>query len=308
MRIFYLQRNKEKLIGIELEKGMVNFSAALRTYSFMKHNRLMYRVNSPFELIQAGHFDENFILRIFDYLESHDLWNQFIITDNYKILPPIPQAGKIVCLGRNYEAHARESGYEAPTEPIIFVKTKSTIIGPEEKIILPRGAGRVDHEIELAVLIGKKASRIPKEEAFDYVAGYTIFNDVTARAMQKEDIEARKPWYRSKNFDTFGPMGPCVVTRNEIGIPIELDLRLRINGEIRQQSNTRNMIFDIPALIEYISQWITLEPGDLISTGTPEGISELHSGDVVEAEISKIGVLRNFVKSDVSRGNNMNEG
>jgi len=297
MRLFYLLHNQKHTIGVELEKGMVDFSAALQTYFFMKHDRLMYRLDSPFDLIQAGFLDEDFILRIFDYLESHDLWNPFIITDAYKILPPVPQTGKIICLGRNYAAHAKESGNEVPTEPIIFVKTKSTVIGQEEKILLPKDVGRVDHEIELAVVIGKRATHVPKADAFGYVAGFTILNDVTARAMQKQDIEARKPWYRSKNFDTFGPMGPCLVTQKEIGIPIELDLTLRVNREVRQHSNTRNMIFDIPTLIEYISQWITLEPGDLISTGTPEGISELHPGDVVEAEIEKIGVLRNFVVS-----------
>ncbi|NOY76813.1 MAG: fumarylacetoacetate hydrolase family protein [Calditrichaeota bacterium] len=237
------------------------------------------------------------MLRIFDYLESHDLWNPFIITDTYKILPPVPQTGKIICLGRNYAAHAKESGSEVPTEPILFVKTKSTVIGQEEKILLPKDVGRVDHEIELAVVIGKRAAQVSRAAAFEFIAGFTILNDVTARAMQKQDIDARKPWYRSKNFDTFGPMGPCLVTSKEIGRPIELDLTLRVNGEIRQHSNTRNMIFDIPTLIEYISQWITLEPGDLISTGTPEGISELHPGDIVEAEIEKIGILRNFVAS-----------
>lgn len=295
MRIFYLLRNQKHTVGVELEKGMVDFSAALRTYFFIKQNRLMYQYESPFDLIQAGLLDEDFMLRILDYLESHDLWNQFIITDAYKILPPVPQTGKIICLGRNYAAHAKESGSEIPTEPIIFVKTKSTVIGPEEKILLPEGVGRVDHEIELALVIGKRASRVSKGEAFNFVAGYTILNDVTARAMQQQDIESRKPWYRSKNFDTFGPMGPCLVTQREIGIPVDLELTLRVNGEIRQHSNSRNMIFDIPTLIEYISQGITLEPGDLISTGTSEGISELHTGDVVEAQIEKIGLLRNFV-------------
>lgn len=295
MRIFYLLRNQKHTVGVELEKGMVDFSAALRTYFFVKKNRLMYQYESPFDLIRAGLLDEDFMLRILDYLESHDLWNQFIITDAYKILPPVPQTGKIICLGRNYAAHAKESGSEIPTEPIIFVKTKSTVIGPEEKILLPEGVGRVDHEIELAVVIGKRASRVSKGEAFNFVAGYTILNDVTARAMQQQDIESRKPWYRSKNFDTFGPMGPCLVTQREIGIPVDLELTLRVNGEIRQHSNSRNMIFDIPTLIEYISQGITLEPGDLISTGTSEGISELHTGDVVEAQIEKIGLLRNFV-------------
>ncbi|HDK35970.1 MAG TPA: FAA hydrolase family protein [Bacteroidetes bacterium] len=257
----------------------------------------MFRIESIFSLIQNGLAAEDSILNVFDYLESHDLWTQFIINDTVKILSPLPQTGKIICLGRNYAAHAREAGYDVPEEPILFVKTKSTVIGPGEAIRIPEAVGRVDHEIELAVIIGKTAKQVSKAEAFDYVAGYTIFNDVTARAMQKQDIERKKPWYRSKNFDTFGPMGPCMVTQAEIGRPIELDLTLRVNGGVRQQANTRHMIFSIPALIETITQWITLEPGDLISTGTPEGISEIHPGDEIEAEIEKIGILKNSVEA-----------
>ncbi len=297
MRLFYLSYRNRPIVGIEIEKGMVNFTEALQAYYFVKHNRFSFRIESLFDLIERGLFAREAILRVLDYLETHDLWQNYLISESYTILPPLPQTGKIICLGRNYAAHAQETGNEPPKEPILFVKTRSTVIGPDQAIEIPLDAGRVDHEIELAVVIGKRAKKVSRQEAREVVAGYTIFNDVTARALQREDIAAQKPWYRSKNFDTFGPMGPCIVSADEFAFPPEVNLSLRVNGEVRQQANTRDMIFDVPALIEAISHWITLQPGDLISTGTPEGISELHPGDVVEAEIEGIGVLKNPVKS-----------
>ncbi len=297
MRLFFLKYKNRPVVGVEIEKGMVNFTEALRIYYFVKHNRLSFQIENLFDLITRGLFTREAILRVLDYLESHDLWQNYLISDKYAVQAPLPQARKIVCLGRNYAAHARETGSEPPTEPILFVKTQSTIIGPEEAIQIPSDVGRVDHEIELAVVIGKRARKVHRSEAAQFIAGYTIFNDVTARALQREDIAAQKPWYRSKNFDTFGPMGPCLVSANEFAFPPEVDLELRVNGEVRQKANTREMIFDVGVLIETISKWITLEPGDLISTGTPEGISELHPGDVVEAEIEGIGVLKNPVQA-----------
>ncbi len=296
MRLFYLKYQNRLVVGVEIEKGMVNFTEALQAYYFVKHNRLSFRIETLFDLIQRGFFVREAILRVLDYLESHDLWQNYLISEDYTVLPPLPQTGKIVCLGRNYAAHAQETGNEPPKEPILFVKTRSTVIGPEQPIKIPPDVGRVDHEIELAVVIGKEAKKVSRHEARAVVAGYTVFNDVTARALQREDISAQRPWYRSKNFDTFGPMGPCIVTADEFDFPPEVNLTLRVNGEVRQMAGTRDMIFDVPTLIEAISHWITLEPGDLISTGTPEGISELHSGDVVEAEIEGIGVLKNPVE------------
>ncbi len=297
MRLCDLTYRKRPIIGVRIEKGMVNFTEALHTYYFVKKNRLSFRIESLFELVQRELFERQTILHVLDFLESHDLWQNYLIPEEVQMRAPFRQTGKIICLGRNYAAHAQETGNAPPKEPILFVKTRSTLIASGEAIVIPRDAGRVDHEIELAVVIGKKAKSVTRAQALAYVAGYTIFNDVTARSLQKQDIETKKPWYRSKNFDTFGPIGPCVVTADEFGFPPELELELRVNGEVRQHANTRDMIFDVPTLIETISHWITLEPGDIISTGTPEGISELHPGDRVEAEIKGIGILENPVQA-----------
>jgi len=300
MKIYTLQFHNELKIGIELEKGMLDFSAAYQAYHFFKDQRMMVRICTIGDLINRGKFSEETFLRVFDFLESHNLWDHHLLRERFQPLAPILRPGKIIALGLNYTGHAQESEKPVPEEPILFTKTSSTVIGPEQPICIPEGVGRVDHELELAVIIGKTAKKIPKESALDVVAGYTVFNDVTARAMQWQDIEAKLPWYRSKNFDTFGPMGPCLLTKKEVGFPIELEMELRVNGETRQKANSREMVFDIPSIIAYITRWITLEPGDVIATGTPEGISEIHPGDVVEAEIEKIGILRNRVESSGS--------
>ena len=300
MKIYMLKCHNELKMGVELEKGMLDFSAAYQAYHFFRNQRMMVRVGTIGELIRRGEFTEETFLQVFNFLESHNLWDHYLLRGNFRLQAPILRPGKIVALGLNYTAHARESGHPVPEEPILFAKTSSTVIGPEQPICIPEGVGRVDHELELAVIIGKPASQVPKEAALDVVAGYTVFNDVTARAMQSQDIEAKLPWYRSKNFDTFGPMGPCLLTKKEVGFPIELEMELRVNGEVRQKSNSRDMVFDIPSIIAYITRWITLEPGDVIATGTAEGISEIHPGDVVEAEIEKIGILRNPVEGSSS--------
>jgi 2-keto-4-pentenoate hydratase/2-oxohepta-3-ene-1,7-dioic acid hydratase in catechol pathway len=147
----------------------------------------------------------------------------------------------------------------------------------------------------LAVVIGREGNNISRKKAADHIAGYTVLNDVTARDMQSRDMAASRPWFLSKSFDTFAPMGPCITLADEIKQPVHLDLTLRVNGEVRQKSNTRDLIFDIPELIHRLSRYITLEPGDVIATGTPSGISAIEPGDVMEAEIEKIGVLRNPV-------------
>jgi 2-keto-4-pentenoate hydratase/2-oxohepta-3-ene-1,7-dioic acid hydratase in catechol pathway len=154
----------------------------------------------------------------------------------------------------------------------------------------------MDHEVELAVIIGRRATAVKKKEALSYVAGYTILNDVTARELQTSDLEKKHPWFRSKSYDTFTPLGPWIVTADEIGAPIELRLECSVNGKVRQKSNTRNMVFDVLTQIEFISRLITLEPGDIISTGTPHGIGPIEDGDEVVCRIQNIGELRNPVR------------
>lgn len=195
---------------------------------------------------------------------------------------------KVVCVGLNYRDHAEELNMDIPEEPIIFLKPTSSIIYHEDKIVLPKQSKRVDHEVELAVVIGRKCKDVKKEDALDYIMGYTILNDVTARDIQKKDGQ----WTRAKSFDTFCPIGPRIVKDIDPG---NLDIQLRINGEVRQKSNTKNMIFSVEELIEFISEVMTLYPHDIISTGTPPGVGMLRRGDVVECEIEGIGILRNYV-------------
>jgi 2-keto-4-pentenoate hydratase/2-oxohepta-3-ene-1,7-dioic acid hydratase in catechol pathway len=215
-----------------------------------------------------------------------------------RIRAPIKRPGKIVCLGRNYAAHAAESGMSVPDEPIIFPKASSSVIGTGDAIVHHRICTRVDHEVELAVIIGSKAWRTARKDAMDKVFGYTVINDVSARKMQIKDIELRNPWFRSKSLDTFCPMGPWIVTRDEVKDPQQLELECRVNGEIRQKGNTRDMIFPVDELIEFTSTHMTLEPGDIISTGTPEGISAILPGEVVECRVQGVGTISNPVVKD----------
>lgn len=210
--------------------------------------------------------------------------------ENYALQP-----GKIICLGRNYANHAREMKSQVPEEPIIFLKPPSSLIGPDEYIILPKKSKNVHHEVELAVIIGKGGKNIEVKDAMSHVLGYTILLDITARDLQDEAKKRGLPWTLAKGFDTFAPIGPRVMPAGEMD-PHNLEIGLKVNGEIRQKGNTRDMIFRVPEIISYISQIMTLEPGDIIATGTPAGVGKIEDGDEIEAWIEGIGVLRERVK------------
>jgi acylpyruvate hydrolase len=215
-----------------------------------------------------------------------------------RLRAPIARPGKITCLGLNYADHAREQGIEPPELPIYFLKSVNTICGPGDPIVLPPNSTQVDYEAEFAVVMGKRGTRIPEEKAYDYIAGYTILHDVSARDMQFGD----KQWYRGKSCDTFAPTGPWIVTADEIPDPHNLRISLTLNGKTMQDSNTSNLIFKVPYLVSYLSQSLTWEVGDLISTGTPPGVGVfrkppvfLQPGDTASVEIEKIGTLTNRV-------------
>jgi acylpyruvate hydrolase len=212
--------------------------------------------------------------------------------------PPVLAPGKILAVGLNYAAHAAEQNAQPPESPLIFSKCTTALIGPGDRIRLPRISDKIDYEAELAVVIGKDARSVAAADAYDYIAGYTIMNDVTARDLQRRE----KQWARAKGLDTFAPCGPWLVTKDEIDDPHSLDIQLRVNGELRQSSNTNDLIFKIPQLIEFISQDLTLRPGDIISTGTPSGVGVfssppvfLRAGDSIEIEVVRIGKLVNSV-------------
>jgi 2-keto-4-pentenoate hydratase/2-oxohepta-3-ene-1,7-dioic acid hydratase in catechol pathway len=214
---------------------------------------------------------------------------------------PIPCPGKIICVGLNYRDHAAESNMPIPDYPTIFSKYANSVIGPGEPIVLPKVSSRIDYEGELGVVIGRRGRHIPKTEALDAVAGYLAFNDVSARDFQMRTSQ----WTIGKTFDTFAPMGPALVTADEILDPHNLDLRVTVSGEVLQSSNTRHLIFPIPELIAYLSQVMTLDPGDVIATGTPSGVGFarrpprfLQPGDEVRIEIEGLGALVNPVVAE----------
>jgi len=218
-----------------------------------------------------------------------------------KLNAPVLAPGKILAVGLNYAAHAAEQNKKPPETPLIFSKCVTALIGPGDLIRLPRISDQIDYEAELAVVIGKEARSVSASDAFDYVAGYMIMNDVTARDLQQNE----KQWTRAKGLDTFAPCGPWLVTADEINNPHSLDIRLSVNGEVKQSSNTNDLIFKVPQLIEFISQDLTLRPGDIITTGTPSGVGVysnppvfLKDGDQIEINIARIGTLRNSVKGN----------
>lgn len=219
--------------------------------------------------------------------------------EDIRLHAPVSNPRKIVCLGLNYSDHAKEAGKPQPKEPILFSKPVTAIADPEQRIVYPKISKQLDYEVELALVIGRGGKDIPVHEAFDHIAGYTVFNDVSARDIQFGDGQ----WFRGKSFDTFAPMGPCLVLKEQIPDPNDLRLGTRVNGETRQNGTTAIMIFKVPYLVAFISQVLTLEPGDIIATGTPAGVGIfakpeprlLKPGDTVEAWIENIGVLKNMV-------------
>jgi len=211
---------------------------------------------------------------------------------------PVPRPGKLICIGLNYRDHAAESNMTIPKQPVVFSKFSTAVIAPGEPVVLPSTSEQVDYEAELAVVIGRRAKDVSAARALDYVLGYTCFNDVSARDFQFADGQ----WQRGKSCDTFAPMGPTIVTADEVPNPHNLSIKLILNGQAMQDSNTDQLIFGIPELIEFLSQTMTLEPGDVIATGTPSGVGFarkppvfLKSGDKMEVVIEKVGTLNNPV-------------
>ena len=215
---------------------------------------------------------------------------------------PVPRPGKIVCIGMNYHDHAGEIGLNVPKTPAIFSKFSSCVVAPGEPVVIPSSSEQLDYEAELAVVIGRLATRVSADRAYEYVLGYTAFNDVTARDFQFGDAQ----WQRGKSCDTFAPMGQTIVTTDEIPDPHTLGIKLTVNGEVMQDSNTSQLIFRVPQLIEFITRNITLEPGDVIATGTPAGVGYgrkppvfLKAGDVMQVKIERIGELGNPIVAAV---------
>lgn len=263
------------------------------------------------ELISANSLNAVDLLKFFD-LDRNFYWqakkaledkNHFALPkiqrNEMEICAPVPRPGKIICIGLNYRDHAEESGMAIPTSPIIFSKFGTCVTAARQPIILPEDSEQVDYEAEFAFVIGRKAQNVSREDAMSFVFGYTNFNDVSARDFQFADGQ----WQRGKSCDTFAPMGEYIVTADEIKDPHNLRIQFRLNGETLQDSNTNQLIFKIAEIIEFLSKSITLEPGDVIATGTPPGVGFarkppifLKDGDIAEVEVEGLGILSNPVR------------
>jgi 2,4-didehydro-3-deoxy-L-rhamnonate hydrolase len=249
-------------------------------------------------------FDESF----FDGNGLHELqrWldrdgpRQAAIDAAERLGPPVARPSKIVCIGLNFTDHAAESGMDPPAEPVVFFKSTTSLAGPNDDVMIPKGGTKLDWEVELAIVIGRRCSYVSKEEAASHIGGFVLHNDYSERAFQ---LERGGQWVKGKSADTFAPLGPWLSTRAEIGDPHALEMWLTVNGEVRQKSSTANMIFDVRSLVSYVSQFMTLLPGDIISTGTPAGVAMgmrpepryLKAGDVVELGIDGLGSSRQRV-------------
>lgn len=249
----------------------------------MNYVRFAYQNQSHYGILKQG--------MITPTNEDYVPTGEAIPMEQVRLLAPC-QPTKVVAVGLNYRDHAAELQEKPPRLPKLFLKPASSVIGPEEEIVFPSMAKRVDYEAELAIVIGKKAKHVSQEEALSYVLGYTCLNDVTARDLQSEDGQ----WTRAKSFDTFCPVGPLITDELD---PEQVTLRTVLNGEIKQQGNTRDFLFSIPFLISFISQVMTLLPGDIITTGTPPGIGPMQPGDIVEIQIEGIGTLKNRIRREM---------
>jgi 2,4-didehydro-3-deoxy-L-rhamnonate hydrolase len=240
-------------------------------------------------------FATNGIPRLADWLEIN-LENCAEVADDVRLASCVARPSKIICIGLNYAKHAAESGMAAPAEPVVFFKSTTALCGPNDDVIIPKNSVKTDWEVELALVIGKKASYISQEDAMNYIAGYCLHNDYSEREWQ---LERGGQWVKGKSCDTFAPLGPFLATIDEVGDPQNLRLWLKLNDEILQDSNTDDMIFDISFIVSYLSQFMTLLPGDVISTGTPAGVGlgfkpprYLKAGDVIELGIENLGTQK----------------
>jgi 2,4-didehydro-3-deoxy-L-rhamnonate hydrolase len=260
-------------------------------------------LSQHFDNWNADFFRQGGLNKLADVLAERDLSTFPSVEESVRYGAPIARPGKVICVGLNYSDHAAESGMEVPKEPILFMKASNTVVGPHDNLIIPRGSKKTDWEVELAIVIGKDARYLSSpKEASDFIAGYCLSNDVSEREFQ---LERGGQWSKGKSCDTFNPLGPYLVTKDELPNVKSLAMSLNVNGEKRQRGNTSTMVFDVFTLVHYISQFMTLEAGDLISTGTPPGVGlgmkppqYLKAGDVVELSIEHLGTQRQVCVAD----------
>jgi 2-keto-4-pentenoate hydratase/2-oxohepta-3-ene-1,7-dioic acid hydratase in catechol pathway len=300
MKLLTFQHQEQQRVGVQEKENVYDLVALVE--QFNKENDENLSISNDLDrIIVQNSKTMPTIQKVWEWVKENKyaVSNATYSLEDIKVLAPVRRPGKVVCVGNNYMDHCMEQNVEPPKKPMIFSKWASCIVGPDDAIELPTDSVQVDYEAELAVVIGKKGKNITEEEAMDYVFGYTIMNDVSARDVQFEDVQ----WVRGKSYDTFAPIGPVLVTKDEIEDPHKLDIKLDVNGERLQDSNTKHLIFNIPFIISYLSKGFTFEPGDIIATGTPHGVGVfrdpqvfLKSGDACRIEIENVGVLENTVR------------
>ncbi|WP_346426802.1 fumarylacetoacetate hydrolase family protein [Virgibacillus sp. YIM 98842] len=291
-------------IGIVVNENVIDIQEAYRKYLEMERKQdladhVQYVLPSdPATFLSIGFDAVTKARKAMDAIENEELDNISFNRETVTLSAPNPSPSKIICIGKNYLDHAMEMGGEVPDYPMLFAKFTNSIIGPEDNIEKPNVTEKLDYEVELAVVIGKEASNVSEAKALNHVAGYTLANDTSARDLQKRTSQ----FLQGKTLDNSTPIGPWIVTPDEIGDPSNLSIRSLVNGEERQSSNTSKLIFNIPYLISFISKLITLNPGDIILSGTPDGVGAgmsppqfLKDGDTVTLEIEKIGIMENKV-------------
>lgn len=299
MKLVSFKKNDQIRIGAQLNSYVLDFCLAAKEFHLVSIPSTMeeFLGEGSVALKSADQMIKSAQKRI----QEGKKCKSFFPLKSVKLTAPVTRPEKIICVGQNYIDHCKEQNIKPPDNPIIFTKFNTALTGPFDKVILPKISNQVDFETELAFVIGKKGMHISKEKSMGFVAGYMILNDISARDIQFSDGQ----WVRGKSLDSFAPCGPALITKDEIKNPHNLKISLKLNGQIMQNSNTKNLIFDIPYLIWFISQNITLKPGDIISTGTPPGVGVfrnppifLKHGDILETTVESIGTLINNVQNE----------
>lgn len=294
MKLFALRHDGTRFVGIDDGRGMIDLTRAVALHAVESGLPGEPPITSIDDIIASGRCTVAYLGTVLETVARLGIRSDVAIPASAEVTAPLAP-GKIIALGQNYREHARELGDTIPDRPVLFGKWPSVAIGPGEPIVIPPGIGRVDHEAELALVIGRTARNIRPGDARAHICGYTCLNDVTARGMQFADRAKSLPWMVAKNYETFCPMGPCVLVADAPDTPEIFDIRGMVNGEVRQHGSTADFIFDIPGVIAYISEILALHPGDVITTGTPSGVGPIVPGDRVEITCEHIGTLTNPV-------------
>jgi 2-keto-4-pentenoate hydratase/2-oxohepta-3-ene-1,7-dioic acid hydratase in catechol pathway len=290
-------RGTRKVVVSKAVSEWLDFTLACQMWRGIQTGEIDEPTTSLQHLLESGSFSLDEIHSIVTFASDHRLTSLFLREGELEFQPPFSRPGQIIALARNYTVHAQESTLPTPHEPIFFSKSNTSVIGPGEPVVLPPNLGRVEPEIELAFVIGKRASHVPASRAVEHIAGYTVLNDVSAQELQGREIQEGYPLFRCKSLETFTPIGPWLVSVDEIGISPALQMTLRVNGETRVSTNTSGLTFGIANLVEFISGYLVLLPGDIITTGCPKAAGGISPGDEMELEIERIGILRNPVVS-----------